>query len=494
MNILLVDDDQDSRACVGNFLREMGHRVMECDSGRSALNLIASGDFSMVLSDIKMPGMSGIELLKNISFLPEGKKVDVVLFTGHGDMETAIEALRAGAYDYLLKPINVEELAAITERIADYQALRRENMILTKHFEDKLKAETEETRRQLSKLKETLARSMGLGNIGFFSETMQRIAEQANKYHTDRSIPVLIQGETGTGKEVIAKLIHYGESWENRPFVDINCAALTPSLFESELFGYEAGAFTGGLPKGQKGKLDLAQGGTLFLDEVAEIPLELQGKLLRVIQEKEFYRISGLKKVKVDVRIICATNVDITKRVEQGKFREDLYYRLKVGHILIPPLRDRKEDILPLANLFLQEFSKQKRKSFSRIGDAAAKILKGYHWPGNVRELRNAIEWVIFMYDETELKSEYLAILDRINPNHNREEKMEPKELNPEEFSLPEERFFLEEYMNKIVLKALKKYGGNKTKAAQYLGISRRSLYCKMKHIRFPNKNEEIEQ
>jgi two-component system, NtrC family, response regulator AtoC len=259
------------------------------------------------------------------------------LFTGHGDMATAIEALRSGAYDYLLKPINVAELAVITDRIAEHQSLLRENRVLNTRFTDEVQAATEEARQEVSRLRQLVSHYIGIDNVGVFSETMRQIVQQAQKYHEDRLIPVLIEGETGTGKEIIARMIHFGGAAREAPFVDVNCAALTASLFESELFGYEAGAFTGGLVKGQKGKLDVAQGGTLLLDEVGEIPLELQGKLLRVMQEKEFYRVGGLKKVKTDVRIICATNANLEKCVEEGTFRKDLFYRLKVGHIVIPP-------------------------------------------------------------------------------------------------------------------------------------------------------------
>ncbi|MCL6478779.1 MAG: sigma-54 dependent transcriptional regulator [Peptococcaceae bacterium] len=343
LNILLVDDERESRSYLAEFLREQGHRVAESADGSEALDIFTAGEFHLVLTDIRMPKMSGLELLRKIRGMPGGQDVDVVLFTGNGDVRSAIEALRAGAYDYLLKPINVEELVAVTERAGERQALRRENAILTKKFKDAVEAATEETRQELSRFKKAYYESIGLGNIGVFSQAMKKIFQQARKLHTDRSIPVLIEGETGTGKEVIARYIHYGDGNVTAPFVDLNCAAIAPNLFESELFGYEAGAFTGGTPRGQKGKLDLAQGGTLFLDEITEIPTDLQAKLLRVIQEKEFYRVGGLKKIKTDVRIVCATNVDIEKKVEEGAFRRDLYYRLNVGRISLPPLRERTE-------------------------------------------------------------------------------------------------------------------------------------------------------
>lgn len=365
MNILLVDDDEASRAPIAEFLRELGHTVTECDNGAEALTIFTTGDFPMVLADIRMPQMSGLELLQALAELPNGQDTDVVLFTGYADMKSAVAALRAGAYDYLPKPINVEELAAITERIAEYRSLRREHQRLTARFREEVDAATADVRRELDQLKKQPMFSLGLGQIGIFSPSWRQIIEEAQKYHHDRSIPVLIQGETGTGKEIIAKIIHFGLSNEPLPYIAINCAALTTTLFESELFGYAAGAFTGGQTGGQKGKLDLATGGTLFLDEISEIPFKMQSKLLRVLQEKEYYRVGGLKKHKVDARIICATNVDLAQRVAEGKFRRDLYFRLRVGEIRVPPLRERKEAILPLAQLFCANFPDLKANSFN---------------------------------------------------------------------------------------------------------------------------------
>jgi len=483
MEILLVEDNIDSRTSLKEFLCELGHDVKECSDGEEALELFKKGYYPLVLSDIKMPRMSGIELLRAIKNSRNGEHTEVVLFTGYGDMESAIEALRAGAYDYLLKPINVEELALITERIAEHQALKRENRLLTERFNDEVKAATEETRRELKRLKKIVSQSLEMNNIGFFSKNMKKVVEEARKYHTDRSIPVLIQGETGSGKEVIAKIIHYGELEDVGPFVDINCASLNSNLFESELFGYEAGTFTGGLNRGKKGKLDLANGGTLFLDEIAEMPLESQGKFLRVLQEKEFFRVGGLKKIKTDVRIICATNVDLMERVKQGLFRKDLYYRLKVGHIIIPPLRQRKDEIVPLALMFLKEFSRKKGKRFNSISSSAARILLDYSWPGNVRELKNAMEWVVFMFDDVELKPHHLGILTQQGDCRSIQLTYDLK-MNIKDFALPEEPFSLKDLINKIVYKALQMHNGNKTETARYLGISRRSLYTYLKHIK----------
>jgi DNA-binding NtrC family response regulator len=484
VNIILVDDEHESRACVAEFLRELGHRVVECANGRDALETFPAQEFHLVLSDIRMPKMSGIELLRKIRSLPGGQDVDIILFTGYGDMQTAIEALRAGAYDYLLKPVNIEELVKVTERVAEHQALRRENEVLTGKFAEAVKEATEETRQELSRLKKAYCQIIGLGRIGVFSEAMKKVFQQAQKLHADRSVPVLIEGETGTGKEVVARYIHYGKGDVTAPFVDLNCAALAPSMFESELFGYEAGTFTGGLPKGKKGKLDVAMGGTLFLDEITEIPVDLQAKLLRVIQEKEFYRVGGLKKIKTDVRIICATNADIEKKVAQGAFRQDLYYRLNVGRIYLPPLRQRPEEILPLAGLFLMELAREKRKRFEAIGQEAADMLLSYQWPGNVRELKNVMEWVILMWDDSEVKPSHLGILHKTKANIAPTETTSSSIIDHKNFSLPSGSLPIEEYTSNIIRKALQIHNGNKTETAKYLGISRRSLYCRLKHLR----------
>jgi DNA-binding NtrC family response regulator len=483
LNILLVDDDHDSRAIVGEFLRDLGHDVTECGDGKAALKSFRSGDFQMVLSDIKMPRMSGLELLQVLSSFPARQDFDVVLFTGYGDVKTAVEALRAGAYDYLLKPINVEELAAVTGRVAERQALRRENKILSEKFEMVVDEATRETRQQLTRLQKAYFESVGLGNMGIFSEPMIKIIQQVQKLQGDRSVPVLIEGETGTGKELIARYIHYNSGDVTAPFVDLNCAAIVPGLFESELFGYEAGAYTGGQAGGQKGKLDLARGGTLFLDEFVEIPINLQAKLLRVIQEKEFYRVGGLKKIATDVRIICATNVDIQKKMESGSFRPDLYYRLSVGHIYLPPLRQRVEDILPLAGMFLSDYTKKKRKNFKTISPEAAQILLSFQWPGNVRELKNAIEWAVIMWDDDELKSAHLGILQKDRISRKIETNADQGTIDYNNFSLPLQGLPLEEYYNNIILKTMEMFKGNKTEAARYLGISRRSLYCRLDRL-----------
>lgn len=478
MRILLVDDDVEGRSFLADYLSLLGHNVVEQSSGEEGLAAYELGQYEMVLSDIKMPGISGIELVREINLVTREQHADVVLYTGFVDVALAVGALRAGAYDYLMKPVNVQELQAVLKRVEEHQRLLYENKVLTQRFDEKVKEATEETELQLKRLQKIVAQQVGIGKVAAFSRGMKEVVEQAQRYHTDRSFPILIQGETGVGKEIIAKIVHYGWMEDPGPFIDINCAAIMPSLFESELFGYEAGSFTGGTARGSKGKLDLAKGGTLFLDEIAEIPIDLQAKLLRVIEEKSFYRIGGLKKINTDIRIVCATNLDFEQRIADGLFRKDLYYRLKVGEIMIPPLRERKDDILPMAMLFLKEFADKYGKKFSCIQPMAAQYLLCYDWPGNVRELRNAMEWAVFMYDEEELQFEHLGKI-RTTPlvKELPAKILAKKDLNMEVFSL-------EYHIDDLMEEALKKHGGNKTQTARYLGISVRTLYYRLERMR----------
>ncbi|WP_320173385.1 sigma-54 dependent transcriptional regulator [Maridesulfovibrio sp.] len=478
MRILLVDDDAPTRDSLAEYLALLGHAVTPCAEAVSALNICRNHDFEMVLSDIQMPGRTGIELVRDIKGLSFSTAPDVVLYTGHADLELAIGALRAGAYDYLTKPINLGEIAAVLDRVAEHQSLLRENEKLTDHFEEVVAEATSDMRAELSQLRQQFAQQAGLDNIGFFSEAMWEVVSQARLYHDDRDLPVLIQGETGVGKDIVAKLIHYGEdsSRSPRPFVDINCAALPANLFESELFGYEAGAFTGSATRGARGKIDLAKGGTLFLDEIGEIPVELQAKLLRVIENKSFYRVGGLTKVETDIRIIAATNLDLTERIKKGLFRSDLYYRLRVGNIVVPPLRERPDDIVPLALSFLRAFAAKRGKAFTEISPEAAAVLLDQPWSGNVRELKNAMEWVSVMHDARVLQSEHLSGffggMQKSSPVNERtfaaRKSDQSKKVRPTEQDIDA---------------ALAATGGNKTKAAARLGISIRMLYYRLAAI-----------
>jgi transcriptional regulator with PAS, ATPase and Fis domain len=303
----------------------------------------------------------------------------------------------------------------------------------------------------------------------------------ALRFHEDRNIPVLIEGETGTGKEVIARLVHQGNSRENRPFVSVNCSAISPSLYESELFGYEGGAFTGSKSRGAMGKMESSKGGTLFLDEIADMPLEMQPKLLRALQEKEIYRVGGSKRIKLDIRIIVATNRNLRQCMEQGHFRKDLFFRLNLGRIYIPTLREQKESIVPLSQMFLSIFAEQKKRRFRFIHRDAMKILEDYPWPGNIRELRNTIERVIILNDEEELRGEHLDFLTL----DGREQQVEHGTMiKPGQIALPPSGLNLPDLELEIIRKTLYKFNNNKTKAAEYLGISRHAIRTRLQRGR----------
>lgn len=464
MDILLVEDDYGSRRSVKTFLKRFHHHVTECADGDEALAMLGQRPFDLILSDIRMPKMTGLELLKYIK-QPKKKSPPVVLFTGCGTIDTAIEALRLGAFDYLVKPVDAEQLVSMLERV-------EANLVVMDAYPQPVVINGQQ------------GKTFGIPGysttVSVFSKQMEEIYQEAQKYGVDRSIPVLIRGETGTGKEVIARIIHNAGENKAAPFVDINCAAITPSLFESELFGYEAGTFTGGQAKGKKGKFDIAAGGTMFLDEIAEIPLELQGKLLRVLQEKEYYRVGGLHKIKTDTRIICATNVNLEEAVEAGRFRRDLYYRLKVGQLYLPPLRNRVEEIIPLATTFLREFAESKNKSFQEISPEAATVLSSYPWPGNIRELRNVIERAVFLFNDFQLRPEHFGdmLVCEANTGLELDWKQQSgfKHLSlTEQFS--NENLLMDEHIITLVEQAVEANDGNKAAAARSLGIARSSIY-----------------
>ena len=418
MKVLLVDDEDLSRKAIHNFLTNyLGFDVDQFHDPRIALDCWKKNNHQIVISDIKMPGMSGLELLRDKNFCIL-RFTDVILITGHADLQSSIQALRSGAWDYLIKPIDVEELAAVINKAQEHLTLLKENDELKNDFDDQLLLSTEEIQKKYKKLSSAYSEIIGIGKIGIFSEKMKHMKDLAMRFHQDRSIPVLITGETGTGKEIFARMIHYGESIETTPFVTINCSSITSSLFESELFGYEGGSFTGSKKTGTIGKLEMAQGGTIFLDEIGDMPLHLQPKLLRVIQLKEMYRVGGVKKIDLDVRFICATNRDITKMISDGLFRKDLFYRLNAGSLHISALKDRIEDIVPLAQMFLREFSESKNRRFKLISKAAMNILENYDWPGNVRELQNTIERATVLYDDIELKAQHIDFLGDLNDEY----------------------------------------------------------------------------
>lgn len=375
--ILIIDDEKNIReGLAANFEME-GYNVRTASNGADGLKLIAKGDIDLVITDLRMPGISGEEVLSKVTSETPG--VPVIILTGHGSIDSAVDAMRHGAYDFLTKPLNLDQLGMIVQR-----ALSSREMSL-----------------QHQQLKHELEGSVTLKSMIGKSSAMQRVQETLKKV-SDSKASILITGESGVGKEVVADAIHKLSSRKGNSFVKVHCAALSETLLESELFGHEKGAFTGA-EKLQKGRFELAHGGTIFLDEIGEINQNVQIKILRVLQEKKFERVGGEQTIEVDVRIVAATNRNLEEEVKAGRFREDLYYRLNVIHITVPPLRDRKDDIPLLMASFLDEFNKENNKQIKGVDNRAKAAMFKYDWPGNIRELRNCMESAVVMCSGSEI-------------------------------------------------------------------------------------------
>ena len=481
MNILLIDDEADVRKSLSRFLEKLGHTVVAAADGMEGLREFHSHEINLVITDIRMPEIDGLELLRRIKVI-EKSPVDVIVVTGHGDTTSAVKALKYGAFDYLQKPIDVRELAIVIERTADYVALRNNYRLLKQEFQERVGIETQAARGEAERLRAAYLEEVGLDGLAIYSEAMRRVAGQAERYSTDREIPVLIEGESGTGKELIARYIHhYGGCSALAPFVAINCGAISQELFEGELFGHDPGAYTGATQRGQMGKIEAADGGTLFLDEIGELPPGVQVKLLRVLEEKKLCRLGAVKEVPVDIRIISATNKDLHREVEEKRFRLDLFYRVNMGHIRIPPLGERPEEILPLAFRFAERAARRRGQRFGGFTPAAERFLCSCPWPGNVRQLKNAMERLVLMQVSECADLEDLAFIR----DSALREKPEPSAPVPGtgEFPLPEEGLDLEELNRRIIRMALEKHGGNRTRTAAYLGMSRRVLEGRLKKL-----------
>ncbi len=462
MKILLVEDVKAVRHSLSDFLRQAGHSVSECDHGEGALALLEKQAFDLVLSDIQMPVMDGHELLRRIKSSDRMKETEVVLYTGYGHVKSAVEAMRNGAADYLVKPVDVRELDLILKRISEWLAMKRQNRELTDRLQQAVR---QETRAVVS------------------SDAMRRVFETAEKLHARPEIPVLLEGETGTGKELVARFIHYGPEQVVLPFVGLNCAAISPSLFESELFGYEAGSFTGGNPKGQRGKLELAANGTLFLDEITEMSAEHQAKLLRVMQERDYFKVGGVHKITTPARFVCASNQDIARMVHEGRFRQDLFFRLNVGFLRVPPLRERPADVVPLARFFMENLGQEKKVRFKSMHPKAVQLMEEYSWPGNVRELKNTIERIALYWDEEQIKPEHLQACFQKTPLRP-DGSMRLKSGHAGAGPLPDSAIDLKKWNIEIVQQALVRHGGNLTQTARYLGLSIRELHTYLKRLK----------
>ncbi|HXX57682.1 MAG TPA: sigma-54 dependent transcriptional regulator [Thermodesulfovibrionales bacterium] len=445
--LLVIDDEEPFRRLLKKELSRKGFFVEVAPDAETALRLLSSDVYDLVLLDIIMPGVDGISLMKKLKQDPASPVI--IVLTGKATVETAVEAMKHGAYDYLTKPYKLDELVIIINRAYEYGQLMMKNHLLQ-----------QELIRQESPF-EFIASSSHLRNI---LSLIKKIAP------TDSA--VLIQGESGTGKELIANTIWHYSKRNRYPFIALNCATLSESLIESELFGHEKGAFTSAYQT-KYGIVEVADKGTLFLDEIAEMPLGLQAKLLRFLDSGEFRRVGGNKTLKVDVRVIAATNKDMNGIMRAGAFREDLYYRLNVITIAIPPLRERREDIAELAKYFMKKYSRKLFKPIANIKEEALLMLHKYDWPGNVRELENVLERAVILCDNREIGKEDLAI---------------PAAAAAEERSLHPS---LEEMEKEYILRVVRETNGNQSKASQVLGIDRKTLYLKLKRygIDIPFKN-----
>lgn len=446
--ILIVDDDTSHRIMLKTLLSGWGYEITEADDGSVAISKVKERYFDLILMDIRMIKVSGIEALEQIKSI--NPAIPVLIMTAYSSIETAVEALKKGAYDYLTKPLDFEKLKLTIERATENMLLRAENQLLKMSLEDRFDKEN------------IIARSPSMVKL---LETVAHVAQ------SDAS--VLITGESGTGKELIAGATHYNSPRRDAPFIKINCAAITETLLESELFGHEKGAFTGAQRR-KEGKFVLANGGSIFLDEVSETPLSMQVKLLRVIQEREITRVGGEDILKVDVRIIAATNRDLKELILKGEFREDLYYRLNVVDLFIPPLRERKEDIPLIAQRFLQVFSDKNGKKLKGFTPKAMAKLINHDWPGNVRELINAIERGVVLS-----QSEFLDMDDFLTTAVVSEK--EPVLAPSSEALVIDDTLTLEKAEKTIILKILESVNGNKSEAARRLGITRKTLHKKLK-------------
>jgi DNA-binding NtrC family response regulator len=439
--VLIVDDEPGVRASVRVIL-DGEYEVLEAEDGPTALELVRSRGVDLCLLDIRLPGMEGITVLERLKRLDGG--LEVVLLTAVRTVRTAVEAMKLGAYDYLTKPFELEDLRAVVRRALEKRALQRE----------------------VSYLRDELARHEGFDELVGRSAPMRRVFE-AIRQVAGNTATILVAGESGTGKELVARAIHHQGPRREGPFVAVNCGALPPELMESELFGHERGAFTGAHAR-KPGRFEIAHTGTLFLDEVATLRLDLQPKLLRAIQEREIQRVGGTRAIKVDVRFIAATNVDLRRAVVDGRFREDLFYRLNVIPVIVPPLRERREDIPLLAEHFLQKYARQFGKPVSAVSPGAMELLQQYHWPGNVRELENIIERSVALATEKVIQLADIPLDLAMVPGR-----------TPWDDGLTF-REARQEFERQLILRALDRAEGNQTVAARMLGMHRNTLITKM--------------
>ena len=444
-NILVIDDEAAQRDVLTGYLKKKGYQIFAASSGKEGIEITKNESVDIILSDFKMPDLNGIEVLEQVKKM--NPEISFVIVTAYGTVENAVKAMRLGAFDYISKPVDLDELDLMIERIIEHRNLKSENQLLKTQLQEKYK----------------------ISSIVSQSQKMEEVINVAARVAESKAT-VLITGENGTGKEVLAKAIHYMSSRKEKPFIAVNVPALTETLLESELFGHDKGAFTGA-DKMKKGRFEIANGGTLFLDEVGDIPQSIQVKLLRVLQEHQFERVGGTEKIEVDVRIIAATNKELEQKIKDGTFREDLYYRLNVVSIKIPPLRERKEDVLPMIESFIEKYCKENNKEKLEVSKEVVDTLMKYNYPGNVRELENIIERAVVL-----TRSKVITLNDI--PMNIKGFKEEKSIGSLDEGTLTEQVEALEK---QLIFDALQQSGGNQTKAGKLLGLTERNLRYKLK-------------
>ncbi len=442
-SILVVDDESLMREYVQEALARAGHDVTVAASGRDAIQSIESKTFDVVVTDLKMQPVDGIEVLRAVR--AHSPATACIIMTAYGTVETAVTALKEGAFDYIMKPFTPDELELAVSRALERERIAQENKYL---------------RAELNKRYDFSAM------VGT-SEAMQRVYEQIQKVADSRAT-ILIRGESGTGKELVARAIHYSGTRRDRPFIKVNCAALSAGLLESELFGHEKGSFTGAHER-KIGRFQLADSGTLLLDEVSEIGIELQPKLLRALQEREFERVGGSTPIKVDTRIVCTTNLNLEEAVEKGQLREDLFFRLNVIPVVLPPLRDRKEDIPALMDTFLKRYAQENNRPITGFAPETIELFTEYEWPGNVRELQNVVERAVVLSSARVLGPEHFSF------GPTRSTRMNGNAVSVRIGTT------VGEMEKELILRTLEKHNQNRTHAAEVLGISVRTLRNKLK-------------
>jgi DNA-binding NtrC family response regulator len=459
--ILVVEDEKLIRMALREMLTQEGYRVTEAETGREALERLRQDEPDLVLLDYRLPDITGLDVLR--SARTTSPEAGVILVTAHSSIDNAVEAIKLGAYDYLNKPVNRDDLLATIAKALETTRLRRE----------------------VRRLRDEQHRRYGIDNIIGRSRAMQDIFVLIQKVASSAASTVLVFGESGTGKDLVAKAIHFASDRSEKPFMNITCSALPEPLLESELFGHERGAFTDARER-KKGLLELAEGGTVFLDEIGEMGPTLQAKLLRFLEEKSFRRVGGGRDITVDVRVIGATNRDLGREVSEGRFREDLFFRLNVIPICLPPLRDRREDIPVLVDYFVDQFNREFRKSTGSVSPEMLACLQRYDWPGNVRELRNVIERAMILenreaLDVTDLPEEIVQTGNGQAGDGAEAAESEAADSDGSSVRLPEDGISLRQVEYELVRQALEKTSGNQTRAARLLRISRDALRYKMK-------------